>query len=245
LVNNFYLVIYTDKDGFNILKTLFVSNPTIANKLGTKIKIIIKPIEDFVGYKYKDHWLKNHGSSALDLHQNVDWTLIMLWCEKVHFVNETVTNKYFDTPFYGWCDIGYFRDEANDKNWPNLLKLISLKKGIHYACIENDQSNFTSLKEDIQNHYKNKNNGPNLNPTNKILNNCFAGGFFITRPQLMRAFSIIFDSKLQYYFDNEYIIKDDQAILLDCIFSNPGLFCLHWEQNSIHNNWFMFQRLLL
>lgn len=242
LVGRFNLVIYTDKDGFDILKTLFVSN-SIANKIGTTIKIIIKPIEDFVGYKYKEQWLKNHGSSGLDLHQKVDWTLIMLWCEKVHFVNETVTNKYFITPFYGWCDIGYFRDEVKDINWPNPLKLMSLEKGIHYACVENDQSNFTSLKEDIQNHYKN--NNLNLNPTNKPLKNCFAGGFFVTRPTQIKAFSIIFANKLRYYFDNSYIVKDDQSILLDCIFSNPALFCLHWEQDLIHNNWFMFQRLLL
>lgn len=249
IVNNFNLVIYTDKDGFNILKTLFVSNPTISNKIGTKIKIIIKPIEDFVGYKYKEQWLKNHASSALDLHQNVDWSLIMLWCEKVHFVNETATNKYFDTPFYGWCDIGYFRNRSDDLNtsvlseWPNPLKLMSLEKRIHYACIENDQSIFSSLKEDIQNHYKNK--ALNPIPTNKLLKNCFAGGFFIARPTQIHAFSTIFANKLRYYFDNEYVIKDDQTILLDCIFSNHALFCLHWEQDPYYDNWFMFQRLLL
>ena len=33
IVGRFNLVIYTDKDGFDILKTLFVSNPTIANKI--------------------------------------------------------------------------------------------------------------------------------------------------------------------------------------------------------------------
>lgn len=244
LVGRFNLVIYTDKDGFDILKTLFVSNPTIANKIGTTIKIIIKPMEDFVGYKYKEQWLKNHGSSGLDLHQKVDWTLIMLWCEKVHFVNETVTNKYFITPFYGWCDIGYFRDDVKDIIWPNPLKLISLEKGIHYACVENDQSNFTSLKKDIQNHYNNNLN-LNLNPTNKLLKNCFAGGFFIARPTQIKAFSIIFANKLRYYFDNSYIVKDDQTILLDCIFSNHALFCLHWEQDFNYKNWFMFRRLLL
>ena len=248
--NGFNLVIYTDKNSFSFLKTLFINNPTIANKIGTRIKIIIKPLEDFVGYKYKDHWLKNHANSGLNLHETVDWTLIMLWCEKVHFVNETVKNKYFDTLFYGWCDIGYFRNDVNDTNtttllkkWPNPLKLISLKKGIHYACVENDPEAFNGLKQDIQNHYTNS-DLKKEQPTNKILKNCFAGGFFIARPRLMHAFSAIFDSKLQYYFDNNYVVKDDQSILLDCIFTNPGLFCLHWEQNPIYNNWFMFQRLL-
>jgi hypothetical protein len=245
--NGFNLVIYTDHDSFTVLKELFLTN-----KIGTKIKIIIKPLEEFVGYKYKEQWIKNHEKSGLYLHQNVDWTLTMLWCEKVHFVNETVKNQYFVTPFYGWCDIGYFRNEIKDTNtnnlinWPNPLKLLSLKKSIHYACVENNQEAFNGLKDDIQNHYKNTEINSLLckDPTNKILNTCFAGGFFITRPNLIQAFSLIFDTKLKYYFDNNYVVKDDQTILLDCIFTNPGLFCIHWEQDMRYNNWFMFQRLL-
>ena len=248
IVNNFNLVIYTDHEGFDCLKTLFKSNPKISNKIGVKIKIIIKPFEDFVGYKYKDEWSRNHGSSALDLHQHVDWKLNMLWCEKVHFVNETVKNKYFVTPFYGWCDIGYFRNRSDDTNtknllnWPNPLKLLSLSKGIHYACVENNQNIYRSLLVDIQNHYENKDNP--LNPTNKISQKCFAGGFFIIRPRLIQAYSMIFDSKLRYYFDNKFVVKDDQTILLDCIFTNPKLFYLHWEQKKEYDNWFLFQRLL-
>ncbi len=239
IVNNFNLVIYTDRESFGLLKTLFKSNPTIANKIGKKIKIIIKPLEDFVGYKYKDDWIKNHKSSGLDLHEKVDWLLNMLWCEKVHFVNETVTNKYFVTPFYGWCDIGYFRDNANINiftGWPNPLKLLSLTKGIHYACIEKNPAIYRSLINDLQTRPLSK---------DKLLKTCFAGGFFIIRPRLIQAFSTIFDSKLQYYFDNEFIVKDDQTILLDCIANNPKLFSLHWEKNLNYDNWFMFQRLLL
>jgi hypothetical protein len=251
--NSFNLVIYTDRDSFTVLKALFVSNPKIANKLGLQIKIIIKPLEEFVGYKYKENWIKNHETSGLDLHQKVEWSLIMLWCEKVHFVNETVRNKIFVTPFYGWCDIGYFRNEAKYAttrlvNWPNPLKLLSLKKGIHYACVENNQAAFYGLKEDIQNHYRNKEINSISSkepPTNKILNTCFAGGFFITRHNLIHAFSTIFDTKLRYYFENDYIVKDDQTILLDCIFNCPELFCLHWEEDTRYNNWFMFQRILL
>lgn len=241
IVNNFNLVIYTDKESFDILKQLFKSNPVIANKIGKKIKIIIKPLEDFVGYKYKDDWIRNHSSSGLDLHQKVDWSLIMLWCEKVHFVNETVTNRYFVTPFYGWCDIGYFRDLTNINikgfnEWPSSLKLLPLTKGIHYACIENNPTTFKSLIADIQTNPGSKTN---------LLKNCFAGGFFIIRPRLIKAFAIIFDTKLQYYFDKKFAVKDDQTILLDCIANNPQLFSLHWELNAQNDNWFMFQRLLL
>jgi hypothetical protein len=239
IVNNFNLVIYTDKESFDILKQLFKSNHVIANKIGVKIKIIIKPLEDFVGYKYKDNWSKNHNSSDLELHQKIDWKLNMLWCEKVHFVNETFKNRYFVTPFYGWCDIGYFRNSENIsglKGWPNPLKLILLTKGIHYACIENNPITFKSLLADVRTNTVSKNN---------LLKNCFAGGFFIIRPGLIQAFATIFDNKLQYYFDKNQIVKDDQTILLDCIANNPRLFSLHWEQNLNYDNWFMFQRLLL
>jgi hypothetical protein len=241
LVNNFNLVIYTDRESFTLLKTLFICNPLIAKKIGVKIKIIIKPLESLIGYKYKDDWIRNHESSGLYLHKNTDWTLNMIWCEKVHFVNETLRNKYFNTPFYGWCDIGYFRNREDNTNtsdligWPNPLKLLTLPKGIHYACIENNKNIYSSLINDIQTSPLSKDN---------VLKNCFAGGFFISRPELIQTYSTIFDTKLKYYFDNNYIVKDEQTILLDCIANNPRLFSLHWEQNSQYNNWFMFQRIL-
>lgn len=252
IVNQFNLVIYTDKDSFSILKPIFINNPTISNKIGIKIKIIIKPMEEFFGYKYKDQWIQNHETSRLDLHEKVDWSLIMLWCEKVHFVNETILNKYFDTLFYGWCDIGYFRNKNTATSilqiWPNPLKLLSLKNSIHYACIENNKSNYVSLQQDILNHYENKKDnekeGVNGAPTNKLLNNCFAGGFFIIKPNLIQTFVQLFDAKLRYYFDNKYIIKDDQTILLDVIFTNPSLFCLHWSNDEQNDKWFMFELLL-
>jgi hypothetical protein len=248
-VNKFNLVIYTDRESFSLLKILFINNPAISKKINVKIKIIIKPLEDFVGYKYKDNWIHNHKSSGLELHQNIDWKLNMLWCEKVHFVNETITNQYFITPFYGWCDIGYFRNRPDDTNtnilteWPNPFKLIALTKEIHYACVENNLDIYTSLLANIRNNYKNKDQ--NKQPTNKLLNPCIAGGFFIIRPHIIKGYSSIFDNKLKYYFDNGYIVKDDQTILLDCIATNPGLFCLHWEHYPQYDNWFMFQRLLL
>lgn len=245
IVNNFNLVIYTNRKSFALLKILFVANSAIAKKINVKIKIVIKPFNCFFGYKYKDKWIHNHLTSGLELHQNIDWELNMLWCEKIHFVNETITNKYFVTPFYGWCDIGYFRNRSNDTNtnilteWPNPLKLLSLTKGIHYACVENNQNIYTALLDDIRNKDQNK------QPTNKLLNNAIAGGFFIIRHHIIKAYAAIFDTKLKYYFDNGYTVKDDQTILLDCIATNPALFCLHWEQHQQYDKWFMFQRILL
>ena len=46
----------------------------------------------------------------------MDWKINMLYSEKINFVKETLQKKYFDTEFYGWCDIGYFR--CNQENLP-------------------------------------------------------------------------------------------------------------------------------
>jgi hypothetical protein len=43
---------------------------------------------------------------------------------------------------------------------------------------------------------------------------------------------------------NKYLVKDDQTIVLDCIFSQQKHFSLARENNTNYDNWFMFQRLL-
>ena len=50
--------------------------------------------------------------------------------------------------------------------------------------------------------------------------------------------------KIVYYFTNNFIIKDDQTIIMDIIFCNQQLFYIHTEANPYMDNWFMFQRLL-
>ena len=123
IVDNFNLVIYTDENSVQYIDTR--ENP--------KIKVIIKPMDQFYNYRYKDDWIKNHQINH-SLNDVTEWKLNMLWSEKVWFVNETVANKYFDTEYYGWCDIGYFRDRQNDlstkylSNWPNNAKILKMDK---------------------------------------------------------------------------------------------------------------------
>jgi hypothetical protein len=245
-VDNFNLVIYTDVSSLKH----FVHLIDFSNK---KIKIIISPIEEFYTYKYKDSWIKNHEKSNLKLHSHIDWKLNMLWNEKVFFVNETIKKKYFNTLYYGWCDIGYFRNRPNDlhcdylKNWPNNQKLLDgfFNEKIHYACVQNDKSIYLNLQNDIITHYSNKleSHSP-IQPTTQIEEICFAGGFFILKKNLIDNYIKLYDEKLIYYFTNNFIIKDDQTIIMDIIFTNPNLFSIHTEDTNF-DNWFMFQRLLL
>jgi hypothetical protein len=246
IVNNFNLVIYTDITSLiGIIKIIDLKND--------KIKIIIKPMESFYTYKYKDLWIKNHEQSTMLLHKHISWKLNMLWNEKIFFVQETLQKRYFNTPYYGWCDIGYFRNEIDNihthylKNWPNNAKLYkypfkSNENYIHYGCVQNDNVKYACLLNDIKDHYKSNLKTP---PTNKYSEICFAGGFFIISPNLINYYAKLYDEKLAYYFSNNYFIKDDQTIIQDIVFTNSNLFYIHAEDDKRYNNWFMFQRLLL
>jgi len=235
IVNHFNLVIYTDENSINYINTN--NNPNI--------KIIIKPFELFYNYKYKDFWISNHGKNIYTNYWSC-WELNMLWSEKIWFVNETIERKYFETDFYGWCDIGYFRNRINDtqskflSNWPNLEKIKLLKKEkIVYACINNDDT-FMSYIYEIVNTKNSVRLPVQPIPPNQL---SIAGGFFILYKDMIEWWSKTYDDKLQLYFENNYLVKDDQIVLTDCILSNLEKFALFRENNLPYDNWFMFQRI--
>ena len=236
IVNNFNLVIYTD---INSSKYIDIKN-------NPNIKIIIKPLEQFYNYKYKDLWIENHKKNVL-LNDKSNWELNMLWSEKIWFVKETVERKYFDTEYYGWCDIGYFRNRNTDLNtifltkWPSENKIISLDKNkVCYACINNDNKYMNYIYNFVNN--KNQLGLPSINiPAHQ---NSVAGGFFIIYKDKIDWWAKTFDKKLELYLKNNYLVKDDQIILIDCILSDQNNFIL-FRETTHYDNWFMFQRILL
>jgi hypothetical protein len=235
IVNEFNLVIYTDENTTQYFHTN--ENP--------KIRVIIKPIETFYNYKYKEYWIKNHEKNYL-LNDKICWELNMVWSEKVWFVNETYKNQYFETDMYGWCDIGYFRDRSNDtsinnlKQWANPNKISQLTKDkIHYSIVNNDSEYINELFKVVNN--KNELALPVYNISENQTS--VAGGFFILHKSLIDGWCITYDTKLELYFKNNYLVKDDQIILIDCILSELSRFNLH-KEDDIYDKWFMFQRIL-
>lgn len=241
-VNNYNLVIYSDQK----------SSILIRKYCSDRIKIVIKPIENFHNYKYKENWIKNHAKNCY-LNNMVCWEVNMLWSEKINFVKETCENKYFDTEYYGWCDIGYFRDEQymlgmldmtkkDLKNWPSDDKMKSLDMHkIYYASVSNDDT----FNEQIINGIQNRNEWglPRIPIIPKLV--FVAGGFFVTHRNNVQWWFDTYDQKLQLYFKHEYLVKDDQIIIADCVFSNIERFVLCKEQSGYFNNWFLFQRFLI
>jgi hypothetical protein len=232
IVNEFNLVIYTDENSAKYIDIR--DNP--------RIKIVFKPLDKFYNYKYKDSWIKNHEKNNL-LKDNSCWELNMLWSEKIQFVKESIEQKYFESQFYGWCDIGYFRNRSQDTH---TSKLVSWGKNtsflqeskIHYACIQNNDNYMNYLLKLVSNK-----NEYGL-PIEQIpaYQNSIAGGFFVLHKDKIDWWSKTYDEKLQNYFEHDYLVKDDQILLVDCILSNLNEFKLFRENIPGLDNWFMFQR---
>lgn len=236
IVNDFNLVIYTDENSCQYINTK--GNP--------RITVIVRPIDQFYNYKYKDYWVANHEKNAL-LNGQSCWELNMLWSEKIWFVKDAVERKYYDTEFYGWCDIGYFRNRPMDAhtstlmNWPNPDNIVKLNKNkICYACINNDNGYMNYLYKIVNN--KNADDLPEQPiPAHQ---NSIAGGFFICHKDKIAWWAKTYNNKLELYFKNKYLVKDDQIILVDCILSDMDQFVLFRENHPRLDNWFMFQRIL-
>ena len=232
IVNQFNLVIYTD----------LTTSAYINTSNNHRIKVIIKEIREFYNYQYRNEWIENHRHNNR-LNGGTCWELNMLWSEKIWFVKETIDNLYFDTDAYGWCDIGYFRNRPNDiqtnklTNWGIMNEDMDSK--ICYACICNDETYMKALRQIVLT--KNQHGLPVKEiPSNQ---NSFAGGFFIMRKDRIDWWANEYDTKLKLYFKHNYLVKDDQIIIADCILSNPEHFNVFRENNPAYDNWFMFQRI--
>ena len=248
IVNNFNLVIYTN---LNFLGEIEIreNDPTSKIKNNPSIKIIIKPLWKFYCYRHKDLWIANHYKNS-SLKEKTSWELNMLWNEKIAFVNETIKMQYFKTELYGWCDIGYFRNRPNDthtsilNNWSSFRAIHSFfkKDMIYYGCINNDHSYLKQLKQTI--NTKNDLGLPSIPIPEEQFS--ISGGFFILHKDKINWWFNTFYQKLNSYLINDYLVKDDQIILADCIFTNDNIqnfFVFHENINKL-DNWFMFQRIL-
>lgn len=243
IVKHFNLVIYTDENALKYIDT----------KENPRIKVILKPLKDFYHYSKKESWIKNHEKNVY-LNNITNWEVNMVWNEKIWFVNETIERKYFETDFYGWCDIGYFRNQNNNlhtiylDNWcnPSNLHFKNLleknQNKIIYACVNNDGFFLHELEKRI--NEKNESGLP-MYPI-PPLQISIAGGFFLLHKNKISFWANTFDFMLKKYFENNYLVKDDQMILANCIFDKDlkEHFTLFIENNPSYDNWFMFQRIL-
>lgn len=261
VVNRFYLVIYTGESEYNVICDEI-------RKLGEdtqrKIKVVVKPFSEFHNSKYERFWMENNARPECKLAEIADWRLNMLWCEKTHFVRETIENRYFDTEYYGWCDVGYFRDtlapatyrERIREHWPNPYKINRLHKDkVYYGC--NILS--SQLHQAYTYHTRHFNNidtdtgipRESYPPRAHI----FSGGFYITGREKALWWCGRFQEILELYISNNAVIQDDQHIIAHCVFTtmngmndgttSPDFCIIKVNETSDDKRWFLFRDVLL
>ena len=244
-VRAYNLVIYTDEASC----AAFDFNAYAA--VNPRIRVVIKPFESFRNYALKDLWIANHAKNAL-LNKWVDWRVNALWSEKVHFVHETVAHKYFDTDYYGWCDIGYFRNRTTGpvmfrdtpmsqlREWPNPDKISVLNPDkIYYGCVNNDWTQIGHCIRAV--------NDPTQTQLLDPSRNFIAGGFFMLHKTKAEWWATMYDAKLHEQLSRGRTVKDDQQIIAHCVFSKDTQphFHICREEGAKYDVWFMFQRALL
>ena len=268
IVKRFYLVIYTGQETYNFIVG---EVKKLDAETASRIKIVIKPYTDFYNYKYEEYWIKNNENPDCKLYNVSDWRLNMLWCEKVHFVNETIERRYFDTDteYYGWCDIGYFRDTLLPRytmlthaqtsysklirdRWPNPAKLNALDKTrVYYGC--NVGTNHMPLAfKYYSEHFHPSNIDIKTGLPRTIYDkrpHFISGGFFITGREKMKWWVDTFQTTLEKYISNNAVIQDDQHLISDCIFrrnNSDSDFCIIKVNETLPDKlWFLFRDILL
>ena len=241
-VKEFKLVVFTNEE------SKWMIEPFLQND-NKNIKMIILEIEDFYGYQFKEQWIQNHLKNH-SLNEKVDWRVNMLWSEKISFVKRAIENNYFlnENSWVGWCDIGYFRGGGNNmpinkiKEWPSKEKIESLDRMKIYYTQVCDNYNLNHFARIILN--KNITNGLPINPF-PADQASIAGGFFLITPEKINWWNEIYYKRLTDYFENKYLVKDDQMIILDCLINNLSQFKLIKETEPRMDKWFAFSSYLL
>lgn len=221
----FNLVIFTNEESKQMVEKY------VQKSDNNRIKIVLREYEEFHTYQWKDKWIQNHTINN-SLNQITDWRLNMIWSEKIHFVQDA--SKLYNTPLYGWMDIGYFRDIPVPVNWPTT-SLSNNDDKIMYAIVCDDEE-WSELKAIVKNENK-------PIPPGQL---SIAGGFFVSHKANLKWWHDTYYTRLRQYFENDYLVKDDQMIIVDCIVRNENRFKLGKNEYPKHSpeRWFYFRDFL-
>lgn len=252
-----YLAIYTDSHSQQWLPQM-AANLTAANK----VSVIERPMEEFYMWKYADFWRKNHDANVL-LRRTTSWELNMLWNEKLWFLRDVVREPpagFERTPFYAWCDAGYFRSRGggadlevagglNYAGWAAPARMAQLDPGkIYYALVNTDIAYVRYIKGLVQ-------RGAAI-PADQVTVGggfCMVGAGNAASAAQIDDWCMHYENVLMDFIERDELVKDDQIILANCIFSTlaekEGRFFLVKENGGGgggggYDPWFVFQRFL-
>jgi hypothetical protein len=158
--------------------------------------------------------------------------LYIIWNEKTKFVMDAIGNNFFDTNYFCWCDIGYFRDDNyHSKNFPTLTN-ITQKNKLYILQLHP----FTSIEKDMLALIKKKDNHL-LNIFQTIVH--LSGNCFIGHDSSWNEWNKNYYAIMDKLIENDSFIGKDQDIM--ALVSG-----LYPETVSLieQDNWFFFQKYL-
>ena len=184
------LVIFTNKDTYEILKPLFLNKKNI--------KVIFKEFDDFKFIKYQ-RYLKENTDKLYFPDHKIDYKLILIWLER-HIILDEINSKKSNICYIDW---GYFREKVKAKLNFNLISYPDL----YLSSVNNKSKNICEaisllIKED-----------PNIE---KYILNCepiIGGGGFIIKTEYIKEYKKYFLNIFDKLYDNKINFKDDQTIL--------------------------------
>lgn len=248
------LVLYTDRHSAQWIP-LWVRDGTMPT-----IHVVIRELSEFHMYRFANHWRRNHEANHL-LRMTTAWELNMLWSEKVWFLKGAHDAAVVKTPFYAWCDAGYFRDRSESEDlctggglnymqWARPARMAQLDSSkIYYSLINTDRGFLGRLKQLVANKDPTTRLPRVAIPDSQV---SIGGGFCLLAPAMITNWCEEYTYKLEDYFHAGRLVKDDQIILADCIFSaatthdsKSRFFLVNEGTGTTYDPWFVFQRFLM
>jgi teichuronic acid biosynthesis glycosyltransferase TuaG len=240
-MNNFLslecnLVIYTDKESESIIRSI-----RARKGLMDRTAIIIKPIEDWTMYPYRDAYLHSHTiDTENDIHSP---ELYMLWNEKTFFVNDAIKLNPFHSQWFFWSDIGCMRYKEMFKDvqgYPNPYRVLDLPSHKFILSSIIPFSKEDSMKDGyspIPYLFRNRTVDKSCGNVVRI-----QGGFFGGHISQWSKWTSLFSSMFAEFVRTKTFIGKDQYIMASVFLNNPNDFHLFQatDNNIIRDPWFDF-----
>ena len=221
-IENFFMIqskkiIFTNKQTYDIyFKTVNNSNTYF----------YILEFQDFYTYKYLETFEKHFEFDHEKIIHNI--YLYLIWNEKSNFLKKSIELNYFNTNFFVYCDIGYFRVRnlmSIYRNWPKTKVLSSI--GDKVTLLEVNRFDMNEFEfEDMPKSFQ---------YVNRI-----GGGVIAGSKKVLLKWTQLYYEMLEKFIEINRFIGKDQSIMASVYLKNKKIINLvkHRPTNLCQNKWF-------
>ena len=190
------IVVFTNKYTFNYLFSK-INQP--------HIKFVIHEIKDFKINKLvnEQQWKKEYNKDPEKKIHSID--LYKIWNEKPNFLKKSITNNYFNSSYFIYCDIGIFRNDKDIFNYLNWPKINKVKHHKFFLLNVN-----TFYNNEIENNQL----------LNFIYSNRIGGGIYGGQKEYCLTFYNKYYNMINIFLKQNLFIGKDQSVLANVYIQN-------------------------